>query len=156
VKDLATHTAGTVAASGTILMTLVPEDDKLIAEVWVSNQDVGFVHPGQETKLKLAAFQFQKYGLLQGKVLHVNADATEAPSPNTRSDALTGRDRPMGPLVFRALIELASQALTTDGQRYALQPGMQVAGEIHLGTRTILEYLLSPVQKAFHEAARER
>ena len=156
VKDLATHTAGTVVAPGTILMTLVPEGDKLVAEVWVSNQDVGFVRPGQEAKLKLAAFQFQKYGLVEGRVLHINADATEAPSPNTRSDALSGRDRPMGPLAFRALVELASQELAADGRRYALQPGMQVAGEIHLGTRTILEYLISPVQKAFHEAARER
>lgn len=156
VKDLATHTAGTVAAPGTILMTLVPEGDKLIAEVWVSNQDVGFVRPGQEARLKLAAFQFQKYGLVDGKVLHVNADATDAPSANTRSDALTGRDRPMGPLAFRALVELASQDLLANGQHYALHPGMQVAGEIHLGTRSILEYVLSPVQKAFHEAGRER
>jgi HlyD family secretion protein len=62
----------------------------------------------------------------------------------------------MGPLAFRALVELASQDLVADGRRYALQPGMQVMGEIHLGTRTILEYVLSPVQKAFHEAGRER
>lgn len=156
VKDLATHTAGTVVAPGTILMTLVPEGDRLVAEVWVSNQDVGFVRAGQPVKVKLVAFQFQKYGLLDGKVLRVNADATEAPSPNTRSDALTGRDRPMGPLAFRALIELASQELLANGQRYVLQPGMQVAGEIKLGTRTIFDYLLSPVQKAFLEAGRER
>lgn len=156
VKDLATHTVGTVAAPGTILMTLVPEGDKLIAEVWLSNQDIGFVRAGQEAKLKLAAFQFQKYGLIQGTVAHVNVDATEAPSANTRSDALSGRDRPMGPLAFRTLVELASQDLDADGRRYPLQPGMQVSGEIHLGTRTILEYLLSPVQRAFHEAARER
>jgi len=156
VKDLATHTAGTVAAPGTILMTIVPEGDALIAEVWVSNEDVGFVRPRQAAKLKLAAFQFQKYGLVEGRVLHVNADATEAPSPNTRSDALSGRDRPMGPLSYRALVELGSQELVADGRRHALQPGMQVAGEIHLGTRTVLEYLLSPVRKAFHEAARER
>lgn len=156
VKDLATHTAGTVAAPGTILMTLVPEGDKLVAEIWISNQDVGFVREGQRAKLKVTAFQFQKYGLLDGKVAHVNVDATEAPSANTRSDALSGRDRPMGPLAFRALVELAEQQLIADGERYALQPGMQVAGEIHLGTRSILEYLLSPVQKAFHEAARER
>src|SRR6185436_16129990 len=153
VKDLATHTAGTVAAPGTILMTLVPEGDSLVAEVWVSNDDVGFVRPGQAAKLKLAAFQFQKYGLVEGRVLHVNADATEAPSPNTRSDALAGRDRPMGPLSFRALVEVASAELVVDGHRYPLQPGMQVAGEIHLGTRTVLEYLVSPVKKAFHEAA---
>jgi HlyD family secretion protein len=123
-------------------MTLVPEGDRLVAEVWLSNQDVGFVRPGQEAKLKLATFQFQKYGLLHGRVLHINADASEV--PNTHA------------LAFRALVELANQELLTDGRRYALQPGMQVAGEIHLGTRTILEYLLSPVQKAFHEAGRER
>jgi HlyD family secretion protein len=137
-------------------MTLVPEGDKLVAEVWVSNDDVGFVRPGQPAKLKLAPFQFQKYGLLEGREQTVNADATEAPSPNTRSDALTGRDRPMGPLAFRAIVELSGQELLADGERFALQPGMQVASEIHLGTRSILEYVLSPVQKAFHEAARER
>ena len=156
VKDLATHTAGTVAAPGTILMTVVPEGDKLVAEVWVSNQDVGFVHTGQDVKVKLAAFQFQKYGMVEGKVAHINADATEAPSPNTRSDALSGRDRPMGPLSFRALVELATQDLMTDTSRYPLAPGMQVSSEIHLGTRSILEYVLSPVQKAWHEAGRER
>ena len=154
VKDLATHTAGTVAAPGTILMTLVPEGDKLVAEVWVSNQDVGFVRPGQQAKLKLVTFQFQKYGMIEGKILHVNVDATEAPSPNVRQDV--GRERPMGPLAYRALVELNSQDLASDGVRYSLSPGMQISAEINLGTRTVLEYLLSPVRKAFHEAARER
>ena len=48
--------------------------------MWVANEDVGFVRPGQHVKVKLAAFQFQKYGMVEGKVLQVNADATEAPS----------------------------------------------------------------------------
>ena len=156
VKDLATHTAGTVAAPGTILMTLVPQGDSLIAEVWVGNQDVGFVREGQEVKLKLAAFQFQKYGMVQGTVRQVSADATEAPSANTRSDALGGRDRPMGPLAYRTLVDLKTQALAVDGASYPLSAGMQVSGEINLGTRTILEYVLSPVQKAWQEAGRER
>lgn len=128
VKDLATHTVGTVAAPGTILMTLVPEGDNMLAEVWVSNQDVGFVRPGQDVKLKLVAFQFQKYGMVEGRVRQVSADATEAPSPNTRADK----------------------------ESYRVSAGMQVAGEVHLGTRSILDYLLSSVQKALHEAGRER
>lgn len=156
VKDLATHTAGTVAAPGTILMTLVPENDDMLAEVWVSNQDVGFVRPGQDVKLKLVAFQFQKYGMLEGRVRQVSADATEAPSANTRSDALSGRDRPMGPLAYRALVDLKTQTLEAEREQYRISSGMQVAGEIHLGTRSILEYVLSPVQKAWHEAGRER
>lgn len=48
---------------------------------------------------------------LEGKVRQVSADATEAPSPNTRSDALSGRDRPMGPLAYRALVELNGREL---------------------------------------------
>lgn len=43
-----------------------------------------------------------------------------------------------------------------DGRRLPVAAGMQVSAEIHLGRRTVLEYLLSPVQKAWHEAARER
>lgn len=145
-----------MTSPGTILMTLVPQNEDMLAEVWVSNQDVGFVRPGQDVKIKLTAFTFQKYGMLEGKVRQVSADATEAPSANTRSDALTGRDRPMGPLTYRASIALKTQSLTAGGETYALAPGMQVAAEINLGTRTVLEYVLSPVQKAFHEAARER
>ena len=62
----------------------------------------------------------------------------------------------MGPLAFRALVELGAQELAVGAARYSLAPGMQVSSEIHLGTRSILEYVLSPVQKAWHEAARER
>ncbi len=156
VKDLATHTAGTVAAPGTILMTLVPQGDPLVAEVWVGNHDVGFVRAGQAVKLKLAAFQFQKYGMIEGVVRQISADATEAPSANTRSDALGGRDRPMGPLAYRAVVDLMAQELSVDDTRYELAPGMQVTGDINLGTRSVLEYLLSPVRKAWHDAGRER
>jgi HlyD family secretion protein len=136
VKDLATHTPGTVVAPGTILMTIVPQGEKLRAEVWVSNDDIGFVRAAQPAKIKLAAFQFQKYGMLEGAVAQVSADATEG--------------------AFRALIDLAQEHLESDGRRYALAPGMQLVAEIHLGDRTVLEYLLSPVRKAFHEAGRER
>ena len=156
VKDLATHTIGAVASPGTVLLTLVPQDEQLMAEVWVGNDDVGFVHPGQDVKLKLAPFQFQKYGMAEGKVLQVSADATEAPSPNMRADAPLDQGRSMGALAYRALVQLASRELSIDGKRYPFTSGMQVTAEIHLGTRTIADYLLSPMQKAFHEAARER
>lgn len=156
IKDLATHTPGTVVSPGTILMTLVPQGESLRAEVWVSNQDVGFVRLGQPAKVKLAAYPFQKYGMVEARVVQVSADATEAPSANTRSDALFGRDRPMGPLAFRAVVELATQHLAAGDARFALKPGMQVIAEIKLGERSMMDYLLSPVQKVIQEAARER
>jgi hypothetical protein len=46
--------------------------------------------------------------------------------------------------------------LVRDQVRHKLSPGMQVTAEMNLGSRTVLEYLLSPVQKTVHEAGRER
>ena len=63
---------------------------------------------------------------------------------------------PVQQLAYRTLVNLKTQTLDADGVSYRLSPGMQVSAEIHLGTRTVLEYLLSPVQKAFQEAGRER
>ena len=51
---------------------------------------------------------------------------------------------------------LASSALDMDDVKYPLSVGMQTTAEILLGNRTVAEYLLSPVQKAWHEAGRER
>ena len=151
VKDLATHTVGTVAAPGTILMTLVPSEETLFAEIWVGNQDVGFVRDGQTAKIKFAAFPFQKYGMGTGQLSQVSADASEPPG----AQADNVRERPAAPS-YKAAVELHSQMLEADGARYALTPGMQVSAEIHLGTRSIVEYVFSPVKKAFHEAGRER
>ena len=57
---------------------------------------------------------------------------------------------------YRALISLEGRYLESQGQRLRLVPGMLVNAEIHLGTRSVLEYLLSPVQKVTHEVGRER
>jgi len=158
VKDLATHTIGTVTSPGTILMTLVPENETLRAEVWVKNDDIGFVREKQPVKIKLATFTFQKYGMLDGEVAQVSADATDQSSgSDSRTGATQGQSRSAAePLVYKTLVDLKSQFLEADGEKYHLAPGMQVSAEINLGTRTVLEYLLSPVSKAFNEAGRER
>jgi HlyD family secretion protein len=155
VKDLATHTTGTVVQPGTVLLTLVPRDETLRAEVWVSNEDVGFVRTGQPVKLKLAAYPFQKYGLMEGTVEHVSADAAD-PAASQSGSTNPGERQRGQPLLYKALVNLKRRALEVEGVKLDLAAGMQVAAEIHLGTRSVLEYLLSPVQKAWHEAGRER
>ena len=152
VKDLATHTAGTVVSPGTVLLTLVPHDEPLLAEVWVSNVDSGFIEVDQKVKIKLDAYPFQKYGMLDGIVRHVTYDATDK-----ASDVAPER-KPSRALVtyYRALVALNAAQLEAQGLRYKLTPGMQVAAEVHLGSRPVIEYLLSPIQKTLHEAGRER
>jgi hemolysin D len=157
VKDLATHTIGTVVSTGTVLLSIVPEEEPLVAEILIRNDDVGFVHPRQRVKIKLAAYPFQKYGLLDGQILQVWPDASDANTPNgkntgsndtaTSSEAVTG---------FKALVGLDRQTLTSAGESLNLVAGMQVIAEIREGRRTVLQYLLSPLKGAIHDGGRER
>jgi hemolysin D len=163
VKDLATHTAGTVLAPGAIVLTLVPQGEPLLGEVWIGNADAGFVRAGQSAKLKVGAYPFQKYGTLEGVVRQVSADAHD------RAGSVAGQGAPSaqsGPgsdastkggsaLAYRALIAITD---ANDGARPRIElvAGMHVTAEVHIGRRSVLEYLLSPVQKVAAEAARER
>lgn len=154
IKDLATHTTGTVVSPGTVLMSLVPHDEPLLAEVLVRNEDVGFVHLDQRVKIKLSAYPFQKYGMIDGIVTHVGPDAADGGTPSPKENGTT--PEPSMALRYKALVRLDTQYLATDGHRMRLSSGMQVVAEIHQGQRTVIEYLLSPVQKAWQEAGRER
>jgi len=154
VKDLATHTRGTVVSPGTVIVSLVPQEEPLQAEVHIRNEDVGFVHKQQNVKLKLAAYPFQKYGMIEGTVLHVGADASDA---GTQPAGQNNRslDQSVG-YRYKALIRLDKQYLETNDRHMQLSPGMLTVAEIHLGHRTVMEYLLSPMQKAWQEAGHER
>ena len=147
VKDLATQTPGAVLSPGTVLMTMVPDGEALIAEVWLANQDAGFVFGGQSAKLKLASFPFQRYGMLDARVARVSADSTERGADAAKSG---------GAFVYRAQLEPHAQELRFGEARHALRPGMQLTAEIKLAERTVLEYILSPIQKVTAEAGRER
>ncbi|HUL82394.1 MAG TPA: HlyD family type I secretion periplasmic adaptor subunit, partial [Gammaproteobacteria bacterium] len=133
------------------IVTLVPLGEPLLAEVSIENQDIGFVAPKQPVRLKLAAYQFQKYGMLDGVVQTVSADAQEQQGGTEAKSAA-----PSGEPAFKALIELKTQRLDANGLDLSLAAGMQVSAEILQGKRTVLEYLLSPVQRVASEAGMER
>lgn len=150
VKDMATYNPGAVVQPGTVLLNLVPKNELLYAEVAIRNEDVGFVAPGQRVKVKLQAYPFQKYGMLAGTVDVVGADS----SANDPQKATAMGQNPQS---YKARVLLASQELRApNGEVLKLAPGMVVQAEIHQGRRTVLEYLLSPVQKVVQEAGRER
>ena len=140
---------GAVVQPGTVLLSLVPQDEPLMAEVSIENKDIGFVAPNQRVRVKVAAYQFQKYGMLEGVVKTVSADSVgtqNEPSDNQGVQSLS----------FKALIELRDQKLDSEGLALPLAAGMQLSAEIVQGRRTVLEYLLSPVQRVTSEAAMER
>jgi HlyD family secretion protein len=157
IKDLATHTIGTVVATGTVLLSIVPEHEPLLAEVLVRNEDIGFVHNRQGVKVKLTAYPFQKYGLLDGQVQQIWPDASDADENGTsRAPGSEGDEKSAGTSGYKALVKLDRQSLVAGNDALNLVAGMQVVAEIREGRRTVLEYLLSPLQGAIHDSGRER
>jgi HlyD family secretion protein len=86
-------------------------------------------------------------------VENIGADSVD---PAANGAAPSGKPGPNAGSTYKALVALKATRLEADGERFPLSAGMQANAEILLGTRTVLEYLLSPVQQAWHEAGRER
>lgn len=141
IQQLAIHSVGGVVTSAQPLMVVVPDSPTVTAEVSIANQDIGFVNQGQTAEVKLETFSFTKYGTVNATVDNVTADAV--------TDEKKGSYYP-------ATLTLAQKDMLIDGKRVPLSPGMNVTAEIKTGKRRIIEFLLSPVQRAGSESLRER
>jgi HlyD family secretion protein len=155
VNDLATHTVGTVVSPGTVLLSIVPENEPLVAEVSVKNDDIGFVYPKQLVKVKLAAYPFEKYGMLDGQVIHIGPDATPSDTQQQGKGANANPDKQQ-PTTYKAINAFDSRTLDLGDTKHKLMAGMQVVAEINQGRRTVMQFLLSPVTKTFEESGHER
>ncbi|MGW1422993.1 HlyD family type I secretion periplasmic adaptor subunit [Bradyrhizobium manausense] len=162
VQQLAVHTVGGVVTPAQSLLVIVPTDTRLEIEAMISNRDIGFVEAGQGAAIKIDTFNFTRYGLLEGRVASVSQDAIIRDRPPER-----GSDRALGTqhdssepngqeLGYSARISLDRTQMQVDDRLVSLSPGMAVTVEIRTGSRTILSYLLSPLQRYRHEIMRER
>jgi hemolysin D len=141
VQQVAVHTQGGVATEAQVLMVVVPEGTEMTAEVTLENKDIGFVNAGQDAVIKLETFTFTRYGTIDGKVVRVTADAV--------NDEKRGA-------IFPATLALKQTQIKVDGKMIRLAPGMNVTAEIKTGKRQVIEFLLSPIQKAESESLKER
>ena len=141
VQQLAIHSIGGVVTSAQPLMIVVPDSVTVTAEVSIANQDIGFVTAGQTADIKFETFAYTKYGTVPARVEVVTADAV--------TDEKKGSYYP-------AILTLSRKDMLVDGKRVNLSPGMNITAEIKTGRRRIIEYLLSPVQRAGSESLRER
>ena len=96
VQELAVTAPGQSVGSNQPLMKLVPTGGGLVIEARVANQDIGYVRVGQPATVKVRAFDFLRYGTLEGRIERIAADATADPRerhlPYASSCAPTGRD----------------------------------------------------------------
>ncbi|EFH6521160.1 HlyD family type I secretion periplasmic adaptor subunit, partial [Escherichia coli] len=141
VQQLKVHTEGGVVTTAEPLMIIVPKNDTLEVTALVRNKDIGFIQLGQDVIIKLEAFPYTRYGYLTGKVKSISPDAVE--------HAQLG-------FVFNTIISIDNDKLLTENGLIPLSPGMVVTAEIKTGMRSIISFLLSPLEASLKESLRER
>ena len=153
VKSIRVTTLGGVISQGQDLMQIVPIEDTLVVEAFVKPADVAFLRPGQKAVVKLSAYDYAVYGGLEGTVEFISPDTLR----DDRRGALAGASDPEETGAFyRVLVRTNATALRTAGGReLPILPGMTASVEMLAGRKTVLQYLLKPLNRA-SEGLRER
>ncbi|MBF8767834.1 HlyD family type I secretion periplasmic adaptor subunit [Pseudomonas putida] len=143
VKDIEVNTLGGVVQPGGQVMKIVPMDERLLIETRIAPRDIAFIHPDQAAKVKISAYDYSVYGGLDGKVVGI--------SPDTLQDEVKPEI-----YYYRVFIRTEQDSLQNKaGKQFAIVPGMIATVDIRTGEKTILDYLIKPLNRA-KEALRER
>lgn len=153
VKSIRINTIGGVVQAGQDIMLIVPTEDTLVVEAYVRPADVAFLHPGQKAVVKISAYDYAIYGGLDGVVENISPDTLR----DERRGGAPATDVPDEESSFyRVLVRTSQTSLRTPaGQELPIIPGMTASVEMLSGTKTVMQYLLKPVNRAA-EAMRER
>jgi membrane fusion protein len=128
---------GRVATGQTPMLVIVPQGTILRAELYAPTSAIGFVQPGQETRLLFDAFPYQRFGSFAGKVITVSQtviDPRETDVPIKLENA-----------VYRISVDLSQQQVTGYGKRIPLQSGMTLNATIVLERQSFLDWILTPL-----------
>jgi len=139
VQRLAINTMGGVVQPGQEVVDIVPTEDALVVEARIAPQDIAFLRPGLPANIKLTAYDFSIYGGLDAELEHISADTTTDEEGNT---------------FYRVRV----RTVEDDDARKALDviPGMTAQVDILTGKRTVMQFLLKPVLRAWGNAMGER
>jgi HlyD family secretion protein len=144
ILEVADRSVGSVLREAETLLTLVPDGADLYVEARMPSRDVGYVKVGDEVRVKLEAYPFQRFGTLNGVLDVVSADSLPAKQDDPQSQRVY-------PLQVRITDDLGN--LAARGIR--VRPGLVASAEIKTGKRSIAAYVLDPILRTTDESMRE-
>ncbi|EGA71704.1 HlyD family secretion protein [Vibrio sinaloensis DSM 21326] len=139
VKTLNINTVGGVIQPGMDIVEIVPSEDTLLVEAKIAPQDIAFLRPDLPTIVKFSAYDFTKYGGLEGTLEHISADTTTDEEGNS---------------FYLVRVRTKETSLNKDSS-LPIIPGMTASVDIITGKRTVMEYLMKPILGAKNNALKE-
>lgn len=141
IGQIFTHTEGGVVNSGEKILTVIPKNAELKIKAKVLNRDIGFIKEGLPVAIKIDTYDFQKYGMLKGKV--------EIISPNSIGNEHLGE-------IYEVYITFDKLTLLVEGKEKPVKTGMTTTNEINIGKRRVIEFFIYPLIKYLDESVKVR
>lgn len=150
VKNIRINTVGGVVQAGQDILEIVPLDDTLIVQAYISPKDVAFIRVGQDALIKVSAYDYAIYGGLNGKVILISPDTLQ--DERRPSELKLNADQSY----YRVLVETSGSHITDKaGNKLDISPGMTATVDIKTGEKTIFQYLIKPITR-MKQALQER
>lgn len=131
---------GQAVQAGQPLLSLLPGNGTLEAELLVPSRAIGFIEPGDRVLLRYQAYPYQKFGHQQGTVARISRSALNQGEVQT----LLGVAAQSEPL-YRVTVRLAKQAITAYGKPELLKPGMALEADVLGEKRRLIEWVFEPL-----------
>lgn len=119
------------------LIAIRPEDTLLEAQLYVPSRSIGFIEVGQKIILRIDAFPYQKFGMLNAQIKEVSASVLFPEESQTAVD--------IHEPYFKVSAVLAEQSIRAFGKQFVLRPGMLIKADIVLDKRSLMEWMLEPL-----------
>lgn len=147
VKQVLVNTIGQAVQPNANIVELVPINETLLVDVKVKPSDIAFIRPGLPAKVKLSAYDFSIYGGLDGVVESISADSFTEEKNRRPGEPET---------YFKVQVRTKKNYLERRGEQLPIKSGMVATVDVVTGRKTILQYLLKPINKARETALSER
>lgn len=150
VKNVQVTTVGGVIQAGQPILEIVPTEDEMLVEAYVKPADVAFLKVGQSATVKLTAYDFNKYGGLDGVIEHISADTLR-----DERQRKPGNPVELEEGLYRIMVRIKNAQEVRHGLKLDPTPGMTAMVDVRTGQKTVLEYIFRPLQNV-SMALRER
>ena len=146
ILEVAKRSKGSVIKEGETIVSMVPMGGELQAEIKISSSEVSFVKNGADVRVKIDSFPFQKFGLIEGNLTRLGADAIDTNSVSPKAPQT----------YYSGIVSLKKFDPSLQAPDIALKVGMSLVAEIMVQKRSILSYITYPITQAKSEAMNER
>ncbi|WP_039968027.1 HlyD family secretion protein [Pseudomonas chlororaphis] len=135
---------GQTVDSSRPLLSIVPADAPLQAELYAPSKSIGFIKPGDPVLIRYQAYPYQKFGQYQGRVRSISRTSVPFAELASMAGAVPGLAKD-GEQLYRLQISLDKQMVTAYGQPRPLQSGMLLDADVLQDTRRLYEWVLEPL-----------